>query len=263
MQPCMGHRGHSEFPVGRSMNDSVVVGGSDHVNAVSPVEVPVASSQQATFNMFTSAPMTDRPRDRPDSAPPIASGIGEWVEGGPGQRLLPLPVLPVSLSPVTPSSEFAATYARMTNPEANTNVQGNVMNTVLGAYEFGLEDYDLIDWLVREGVVNSEGAMRVAERLGERRVDYTKDSPVIKSASPAAPPAPQSLTADMAKDAPLWKDGPALAPPPLQVKTSFQSPLPTVFHIGSPRQTPLPAGDPHPSAGSPATGQERNHGLPQ
>ena len=48
-----------------------------------------------------------------------------------------------------------------------------VMQRLVEQYEFGLEDNDLIDWLVGQQIVDALGATMMAERLGQRRVEFS------------------------------------------------------------------------------------------
>ena len=130
----VGHRGYV---------DSSGVVRAENVD----VSVPASVSQQSRNMLEVSPRMSGHEVQRPESAPPMAAHFGDWESGGPSPRLRPMPsgCPTVNLSPITPASQQGREFAE-TRPD--------VMQALAGTYEFGLEDYDLLDWLSRERMVD-------------------------------------------------------------------------------------------------------------
>ena len=142
---------------------------------------------------------------------------------------------PVSVTQ-SPQSEFAESYARMTSQHVPVSVSvatgpspshvvPATMQALNSAYGFGLEDYDLLDWLLSQSIVDPTGAQMLAERLGSKRVDFTKDSPVIQSLPEPAEPVREAKVdlgqgpiARFLQDSSQERPAPAASPPAQVVK---------------------------------------------
>ena len=161
--------------------------------------------------------------ERPSSAPPIASGIDEWEEGG-YRPLLPMPP-GVSVANVDSCMSSMQSAAPMTSQE--------FLRFVAHKYDLNVQEHDHIEWLLDTGLANAQNIDMIFDVL---KIPHKTDTPVLS---------PIGVLEPNGGNMPVTHEDRRLPEParPVPRTDPFSSPLgqgrPEYFQIGS-VETPPP-----------------------